>query len=129
VVKVDPTKIRGITDWPRHLKSPKEVRQILGVLGYQKAFIQNYICLAKLLTDLLKKGVPFNWTPTCTESLDALIKQITDNTILTPPNKDKPFELETDASLYAIGATLFQKDKRGKRRAIDYASKTLNEAK
>jgi len=43
------------------------------------------------------------------------------------PDNGKPFELETDASAYAIGAALFQKDERGKRKAIGYASKTLTE--
>ena len=33
-----------------------------------------------------------------------------------------------DASSYAVGATLFQKDARGKQKAIGYASKTLNSA-
>jgi hypothetical protein len=58
-VRIDPSKIGGISDWPRELKSVKEVRQILGVLGYQRAFIQDYARLAKPLHDLLKKGVKF----------------------------------------------------------------------
>jgi hypothetical protein len=44
------------------------------------------------------------------------------------PNEDKPFELETNALAYTIGAALFQKDERGKQQAIGYASKTLNVA-
>ena len=48
--------------------------------------------------------------------------------ILTAPDEKEPFELETDASAYAVGAALFQKDERGKRCAIGYASKTLNSA-
>jgi hypothetical protein len=42
-MQVDLMKIGGITNWPRQLHSVKEVRQILGVLGYQRPFIQNYI--------------------------------------------------------------------------------------
>ena len=34
--RVDPSKIGGISDWPRELASVKQVRQILGVLGYQR---------------------------------------------------------------------------------------------
>ena len=60
-VRIDPTKIGGISDWPRELKSVKEVRQILGVLGYQQAFIQDYAKLAKPLYDLLKKTTKFEW--------------------------------------------------------------------
>jgi hypothetical protein len=127
-VRIDPSKIGGITDWPRQLKSVKEVRQILGVLGYQRAFIQDYARLAKPLHDLLKKGIKFMWTAECERALDSLIKQVAQDPILVAPNEDEPFELETDASAYAIGAALFQKDERGKRRAIGYASKTLNDA-
>jgi len=127
-VRIDPSKLGGIANWPRELKSVKEVRQILGVLGYQRAFIQDYARLAKPLNDLLKKGVKFIWTEECTTALNALIKQITEDPVLVAPNSDEPFELETDASAYAVGAVLFQKDERGKRRAIGYASKTLNSA-
>jgi hypothetical protein len=44
-----------------------------------------------------------------------LIKQVTQDPILIAPNEDEPFELKTDASAYAVGAALFQKDERGKR--------------
>ena len=126
MVQIDPSKIGGISDWPRTLHSQKQVRQILGVLGYQRAFIKNYAHLACPLHNLLKKGEKFEWTDECRKSLDTLIGQITTDPVLTAPNKSQPFELETDVSSYAIGATLFQKDVRGKRKAIGYASKTLN---
>jgi hypothetical protein len=113
-VKIDPSKIRGITNWPRQLNSVKEVRQVLEVLGYQRAFIQDYTKLAKLLHELLKKDTKFLWEKKHEEALDALIKQVNQDPILTAPNRDKPFKLETDASAYAIGAVLFQKDERGK---------------
>ena len=58
-VRIDPLKIGGISDWPRTLHSPKQVRQILGVLGYQRAFIKNYAHLARSLHNLLKKGEKF----------------------------------------------------------------------
>ena len=122
-VRIDPSKIGGIADWPRILKSVKEVRQILGVLGYQRAFIQDYTRLAKLLHDLLKKGVKFLWTDKHTEALDALIKQVAQDPILTAPNGDEPFELETDASAYAIGAALFQKMKEEKDVQLDMPPK------
>jgi hypothetical protein len=37
--KIDPAKVAGIAKWPRKLKSVKEVRSTLGVLGYQRPFI------------------------------------------------------------------------------------------
>jgi len=43
---VDPSKITGITKWPRQLKNVKEVRSTLGVLGYQRPFIRNFARIA-----------------------------------------------------------------------------------
>jgi hypothetical protein len=71
-IKIDPSKIRGIADWPRQLHSVKEICQILEVLGYQRAFIQDYAKLAKPLNDLFKKGVKFKWTQKCTDALNEL---------------------------------------------------------
>jgi hypothetical protein len=39
-----------------------------------------------------------------------------------PPDLTKQFELQTDASAYALGATLFQKDDHGKKLMIGAAS-------
>jgi hypothetical protein len=87
---------------------------VLGVLRYQQAFIQDYTRIAKPLHDLLKKDAKFLWEEKHEEALDTLIKQVDQDLILTASNRDEPFKLETDASAYAIGAVLFQKDKRGK---------------
>jgi hypothetical protein len=44
------------------------------------------------------------------------------------PKLDKQFELEVDASGYAVGAVLLQKKEDSKKHLIAYFSKTLNEA-
>ena len=127
-VCIEPNKLGGITDWPRELSLVKQVRQILGVLGYQRAFIQNYAQLARPLYNLLRKDVKFNWTEKCHEALNSLINAISYDPVLIAPDETKPFELETNASNYGVEAALFQKNERGKRHAIGYASKTLNAA-
>src|SRR6201986_418193 len=62
------------------------------------------------MTDLLKKGVPFNWSKECTDSLTTLLDIIESDPILNRPNYDKPFEVEVDASQYAIGSMISQHD-------------------
>ncbi len=83
---------------------------------------------AKPLTSLLKKGVKFIWDDMCRKALQTLIGCITKDPVLEAPQKGKPFELETNASAYGVGAVLLQKDERGKRQAIGYTSRSLNDA-
>jgi hypothetical protein len=56
--------------------------------------------------NLLKKDTTFEWTPECRTSLDTLIDIITSSPILITPDQDHQFELEVDASQFAIGAIL-----------------------
>jgi hypothetical protein len=64
----------------------KEVRSILGVLGYQCPFIPNYANIVHPLVALTKKDHPFLWTPECTQALDSLISIILDNSALQQPD-------------------------------------------
>ena len=61
-VRIDQAKVTGITEWPRELKSVKEVQSTLGVLGYQRPFIRGFAHIAKPLTELTKKKIHFEWT-------------------------------------------------------------------
>ncbi|WVZ75861.1 LOW QUALITY PROTEIN: hypothetical protein U9M48_023885 [Paspalum notatum var. saurae] len=60
-IMVDPSKISSVMDW----KVPevvKEVRGFLGLVGYYRRFIASFSKIAKPMTSLLEKGVPFIWT-------------------------------------------------------------------
>jgi hypothetical protein len=58
-ITINPSKIKGLTDWPRELKNIKEVQKLLRVLGYQHPFIPNFAGFTQPLTSLLKKDTPF----------------------------------------------------------------------
>ena len=125
---IDPTKAEGLRDWPRMLTKVKQVRSVLGVLGYQRPFIPNYATIAKPLTDLTKKDHPFSWRPECRKALDTLINIILSNPSLQQPDPAKPFTLQVDASAFATGAILTQNDDRGKDEAVGYHSQTFSAA-
>jgi hypothetical protein len=125
----DPNKTSALKDWPRTLKTVKEVRSILGVLGYQRPFIPNFANIARPLIALTKKDHPFIWTKECTHALNQLIDVILDNPSLHQPDLSQPFHLQVDASTYATGAILTQKDDQGKHVAVGFHSQTFNEAK
>jgi len=80
------------------------------------------------LTQLLKKGTPFQWIPECHEALDKLISTVLTDPALQQPDINKPFQLEVDTSTFATGAILSQKDDRGKSHTIGFHSKTFTEA-
>jgi hypothetical protein len=109
-IRVDPTKSHGLEQWSRKHTSVREVRRTLGVLGYQRRFIPNFANIARPLTDLLKKGVKFEWTAECRRAVDQLIGAVTKDPVLQQPDNQKPYVLEVDASQYASGGILYQPD-------------------
>jgi hypothetical protein len=68
------------------------------------------------------------WTERHQKAFEELCNRVTSEPVLAHPELDKPFELEVDASGFAIGAVLLQKKEDGKKHLIAYFSKTLNEA-
>jgi hypothetical protein len=60
--------------------------------------------------------------------LDTLINILLDDPNLTQPDPSLPYYLYVDASDYASGAILTQRDNRGKHRAVGYHSKTFSPA-
>jgi hypothetical protein len=100
-IRPDPTKLKGITEWPEVLTSKGEVRSTLGVLEYQRIFIENFSKLAAPLTKLTKKEAQFVWTEECTAAIQNLKKALTREPVLWQPIMNKPFFLEVDASDYA----------------------------
>ncbi len=57
---MDPEKVTVIQSWeaPRTIKG---VRSFLGFTNYYWLFIPDFTDIARPLTDLIKKGQPFNW--------------------------------------------------------------------
>jgi len=53
----------------------------------------------------------FDWTPACTTTLVTLRNIVTSEPVLVPPDQERQFILEVDASQYAMGAILYQADK------------------
>lgn len=133
-IKTNPKKIEAVANFPTP-KTIKDLRAFLGLSGYYRRFVQDYAKIAKPLTTLLRgeegriskkqsAKIPINLN---TEALEAFRKLknslISKDTLLSYPNYNECFELTTDASNYAIGAVLSQKDK-----PISFISRTLNKA-
>jgi len=108
-------------------KNVVEINQFLGLSGYYRRFIRNYSQIAKPLTALLKKNVPFEWTIETQTAFDTLKEKLIKAPILQNPNFQNEFILTTDANQFAIGSILSQGIP-GQDFPITYASRTLNKA-
>jgi RNase H-like domain found in reverse transcriptase/Reverse transcriptase (RNA-dependent DNA polymerase) len=107
---INPSKVTGISEWPRMLTSVRQVHKTLGILGYQCPFIQGFAGIAWPIVELTKKGKAFEWTNACKEASEMLIEKVTNAPVLAHPDLERPFEMEVDALAYAVGAILFQRD-------------------
>ncbi len=123
---MDPVKVQGVEGWecPKNLK---ELRGWMGFINFYRRFIEGFSKTARVLNELTKKGVPWEWTDEREEAFQKLKRLICAKPVLLMPKLEEPFELEVDASNYAIGATLNQKDERGRWHPVAYYSTTLSE--
>ena len=123
---MDPAKVAGFANWPTP-NSVKQVRSFLGFCNFYRSFIYQFSHIAKPLNELTRKDVPWTWTERQQEAFETLRTRITSEPVLKQPLLDQQFEVEVDASGYAIGAVLMQRDEKGKRHPVAYFSSTLNE--
>lgn len=121
-IKPNDKKVECVANYPLP-KTPKEIKQFLGLSGYYRKFIKDYAMVAKPMTKYLKKDVKLNINdPEYLKSFNKLKTLLTSNPILKYPDFDKKFVVNTDASNYALGAVLSQDN-----HPICFASRTLNE--
>ena len=108
---------KGITPMPEKLvcikemtppKTPKEIKQFLGLVGYYRKFMPRFSDLARPLNALTRKDVPFEWTSICQKSFELLKASLMTEPILTYPDLNHPYVLFTDASKYAWACVLTQ---------------------
>ncbi|GJX21963.1 putative reverse transcriptase domain-containing protein [Tanacetum coccineum] len=116
-IHVDPAKIESIKDWASP-KTPTEIHQFLGLVGYYRRFIKGFSKIAKSMTKLTQKGIKFDWGKK-EENAFRLIKQkLCSAPILALPEGREDFVVYYDASHKGLGAVLMQREK-----VIAYASR------
>jgi hypothetical protein len=125
-IRPDPKKIQAVVNFPPP-KNVKGIKSFLGLSGYYRKFINSYSAIAKPITNLLKKEVPFNWDNACEEAFNKLKNSLVNEPVLQYPDFNRPFILTIDASGKALGAILSQ-GKVGSDLPIAYASRTLNKS-
>ena len=125
-IEVDKAKVELISNLPTP-KCVKDIRSFLGHAGFYRRFIRDFSAIAHPLCNLLAKDVPFAWSQAYEDAFDKLKTMLVSPPIMRSPNWELPFKIMCDASDYAIGAVLGQREDK-KAFMIFYASKTLDSA-
>nr|GEW80179.1 reverse transcriptase domain-containing protein [Tanacetum cinerariifolium] len=87
---------------------PKDQEKTTFTCPYE-TFIQDFSNIARPMTRLLEKDTPFFFSKECVEAFQTLKRKLTKAPILISLDWDMPFELMCDASDFAIGAVLGQR--------------------
>ena len=101
------------------------VRHFLEMSSYYRRFIKNF---ARVVRELTRKNVLFHWRPACDEAMQKLKERLTTAPVLAYPLFEKPYTVETDASISGLGAVLSQMQLDKKLHPVAYASRSLSAA-
>ena len=104
-IEVDRAKIEAIEKLPPP-SSVKGIRSFLGHAGFYRRFIKDFSQIAKLLSNLLVQGIPFEFDSQCLHAFSVLKDKLISAPIVVAPDWSFPFELMCDASDFVIGAVL-----------------------
>ena len=119
-IQPDPTHIKALNQWPLP-SSVSELKIFLGGINFYRKFILQFSHIAHPLHQLSNSTSTFNWTNEATSHFTQIKEALCSSSVLHLPNPSQPFEIESDASQYAIGAVLKQGG-----HPIAYHSKTLS---
>ena len=76
-----------------------------------------------LTKDLLKKDADWVWSKDKEDAFTSVKQSLIEAPVLALPDAYKPFSVVCDASNFAIGSALIQKDDEGIDRVISYQSR------
>ena len=119
---VDPAKIQVIQDWP----SPTTLTELcsfLGLSNFYCRFVLGFSHMTWPLSQVTKGGVKWKfWSESQHKAFTELKDRLFSTLVLALPDLQRLFEVETDASDYAIGAFLTQHG-----HPVAYHSETLSD--
>lgn len=130
LVKPTKDKIRAINTFKRP-ENLRELRSFLGLISFCREFIVDASTKTAPLNALLvgesKRSIKrIEWSETLKEHFYNLRNELSEYTLRHQPNMDGEFIVTTDASEYAVGATLGQTDDSGNFRLVHTFSKSMD---
>jgi hypothetical protein len=107
-ISMDPQKVRAVKEWETP-KNVKDLQCFLGFANFYRRFIKNYSKICSPMFDLLKKDLPWKWSPACQQAFDNLIEAFTSGPQLRHFDPELETVIEVDASDTIIGGVLSQR--------------------
>jgi len=126
-IKMSNDKVQAVLSW-KTPKSLTEVQSFLGFANFYRRFIQDYSKVARPLTELTKKVEKWEWNNEAGRAFEELKQRFTTAPILAHFDAQKPVIIETDASDFAIGAVLLQRDDEGRLHPVAFHSRKFQPA-
>ena len=126
-IKMDPTKLKAIENWPIPTCT-KDIFRFIGFVNFYRRFIRNFGSIVMPLTDLMKKDLKFSWGPEQIKVFKLIKEEFRCNGVLQHFDWDKPARLETDASDRGTGGVLLQPDPSGSWKPVAFFSRKMSPA-
>jgi RNase H-like domain found in reverse transcriptase/Reverse transcriptase (RNA-dependent DNA polymerase)/Integrase zinc binding domain/Retroviral aspartyl protease/Integrase core domain len=121
------SKVDAVLAWPTP-STTAELRSFLGMANFYREFVQDFSSIAVSLTALTGQRVAFAWTEIHQQAFEKLKLAMCDAPALLAVDDEKPFFVHCDASAFAVGAVLSQRDGRtGKLRPVGFFSRKLTD--
>ena len=122
--KLDPERVKGILSLPSP-KTKKQVRQLLGLFGYCKQWIEGYSGKVKFLYTKITKNGLLKWTQEDDQRLKELKTELVNAPVLSLPDLKRPFFLFVNTEEGTAFGVLAQ-EWAGKKKPVAYISKLLD---
>ena len=119
------THLKAVQDFPVP-ENVSDVRRFLGLASYYRRFIDSFAKVANPLHNLTKKEVQFEWSSECQAAFNLLKHKLTVSPVLSYPQFNREFVLETDASGLGLAAVLSQRQADDRLHPLAYASRALS---
>ena len=107
---------------------PRDIRAFLGLTGYFRRFTPEYSGTIEPLLELLRKGTKWKWEERHEHAFNATKNLYSRNLHVFHPEKEGTYVLNCDASDYAIGGVLYQRNEKGEHKVIAHSSRSLKGA-
>ena len=118
-IVVDPAKVEAIMEWSTSTNVP-EVCRFMGLEKYYRQFVEDFLKIENLITELQKKNKKFVWTQKCVEAFGRIKEMLTTTPILKVPDMDEDILVCTNASKEGLGRVLIEDG-----RVITYISRKI----